>query len=86
MPHSGGWDGLNNGMGFSMRGVFPPFSAMTIEPKAPDTAGAAWQSLFVGVNPAVTVLVRSISALQSILSGVLLFLFAVAVRRRFQIS
>jgi uncharacterized protein YjbI with pentapeptide repeats len=38
------------------------------------------------VNPAVTFGARLVSGLQSILSGVLIFLFGLAVKRRFQIS
>ena len=48
-------------------------------------SGAQPTSLFE-VNPAVTFGARLVSGLQSILSGVLIFLFGLAVKRRFQIS
>jgi uncharacterized protein YjbI with pentapeptide repeats len=48
-------------------------------------AGGSPTTLFE-VNPAVTFGARIVSGLQSILSGVLIFLFGLAVKRRFQIS
>ena len=47
---------------------------------------AQWSSILLAVNAAVALGVRLATTLQSILSGVVIFLFALAVKRRFQIS
>jgi len=53
----------------------------------PDKDPTTWQWIFLhGYGPGWGLLVRLVSAFQSILSGILLFLFALAVRRRFQIG
>lgn len=54
---------------------------------APQTDPQSWSAVFLNGHGAVWgFAVRLASALQSILSGVLIFLFALAVRRRFQIG
>ncbi|MBU4433830.1 MAG: pentapeptide repeat-containing protein [Alphaproteobacteria bacterium] len=60
-----------------------PFNLLTSPGLVASTGAPA--SLFE-VNPAVTFGVRIISGLQSILSTLLIFLFGLAVKRRFQIS
>lgn len=53
----------------------------------PEKDTTTWQWIFLhGSGPGWGLLIRAVAALQSILSGVLIFLFALAVRRRFQIG
>lgn len=72
------WQALD----LSWANVFKPLSALSADGKAAGTLG---DRLLDG-GPAVAFAVRSVATLQSILAIVLAFLFALAVRRRFQIS
>lgn len=80
-------DGLYHALSLAWRSVFQPFTVLSVETGGqPAAAKPSWTALFLAVNPAVAFGVRVATTLQSVLSGVLLFLFAVAVRRRFQIG
>ncbi len=77
------WANLAAGLNFSTgRSLF--ISAWL---GVPDRDPTTWQWIFLnGYGPGWGFLVRIVAALQSIASGVLIFLFALAVRRRFQIG
>ena len=82
-------DAVWHGQSLALRSAFQPFSILALDPTAAATAGApkpTWLALLLAYSPAASLAVRVFSLLQSIFGGVLIFLFAVAVRRRFQIS
>lgn len=76
-------------MALSARSMFNLFGIWNLEVPTPE-AGAATSVLFERAllhdNPSIALATRVISSIQSAVSGVLLFLIALAVRRRFQIS
>lgn len=79
-----GGGGFWHGQSLALAGVFRPFALLA--PEAIAKTKAPWSSILLAVNPAVALGVRLVTTLQSVLSGILIFLFALAVKRRFQIS
>lgn len=77
-PQIGFWQALD----FSWANVFKPLSALSAE----GTGYGTLASKLVTDLPALSFAVRALATLQSLLAIVLAFLFALAVRRRFQIS
>jgi len=84
-PATGWIDGGWQAWQFSWSNVFRPFSALSAEdvPRGDPTLAAA---LLHEHGGAVGAGVRAVATLQSLLGIVLAFLFALAVRRRFQIT
>lgn len=79
---------LADALSLSARSMFNFFGVWTV--RVPETTGGNVAALFeAGLlrdNPTFALLTRILSSVQSVLSGVLLFLVALAARRRFQIS
>ena len=88
-PHEDSWQALE----FSMNNAFRPLSALaTEEPREgalPEGEAAQLnlgERLLFRTSGGISVLVRFLSIIQSLLSFLLAFLFGLAVRRKFQIS
>ena len=71
---------------FAWNNTFRPFSALSSEPPKPGEASRVSGQLLYQSGGATAALLPAIATLQSLLSLVLAFLFALAVRRRFQID
>jgi hypothetical protein len=77
--------GFPEGQSFALSVVFKPFAvlaAATSDPSVKDW----WPVAMMNVNASVAWGLRVVTTLQSLASGVLIFLLAVGVRRRFQIG
>ncbi len=77
--------GFPEGQSFALSVVFKPFAvlaAATSDPSVKDW----WPVAMMNVNASVALGLRVVTTLQSLASGVLIFLLAVGVRRRFQIG
>lgn len=77
--------GFPEGQSFALSVVFKPFAvlaAATSDPSVKDW----WPVAMMNVNASVAWGLRVVTTLQSVASGVLIFLLAVGVRRRFQIG
>jgi hypothetical protein len=72
-------------MTFSWNNVFRPFSALSAEAVGPYEPSWASAVLY-GYGPGYGLAVRMLASVQSLVSILLVFLFALAMRRRFQIS
>jgi uncharacterized protein YjbI with pentapeptide repeats len=72
----------------SSRSMFNLFGVWTVRPPTEDLAALSWSpdTALLHASALVGVIVRLASSLQSLFAGVLLFLIALAARRRFQIS
>lgn len=83
-----GWNGLFQALDLSWSNVFKPLSALSTENDFRDKNALAFRLLYndAGGVDGQGFAVRAVSTLQSLLAIVLAFLFALAVRRRFQIS
>ncbi len=83
-----GWNGLFQALDLSWSNVFKPLSALSTENDFRDKNALAFRLLYndAGGVDGQGFAVRAVSTLQSLLALVLAFLFALAVRRRFQIS
>ena len=76
---------LFGAMTFSWNNLFRPFQALSAEAVGPYEPSWASAVLY-GYGPGWGLVIRMIATLQSLVSIILLFLFALAMRRRFQIS
>lgn len=83
-----GWNGVFQALDLSWSNVFKPLSALSTENDFRDKNALAFRLLYndAGGVDGQGFAVRAVSTLQSLLALVLAFLFALAVRRRFQIS
>ncbi len=83
-----GWNGVFQALDLSWSNVFKPLSALSTENDFRDKNALAFRLLYndAGGVDGQGFAVRALSTLQSLLALVLAFLFALAVRRRFQIS
>lgn len=81
-PHPG----LLAAVELSSRSMVSLFSVWSLRPLSNPTGAQAAEAALLHLTPWLGTTVRMLSTLQSLLSGVLLFLFALAARRRFQIS
>lgn len=80
-----GWNGRSDAASFAWSNVFRPFSALG-DGEGPLAKNMVTQQLLIDAGQGWAFAARAVATLESLLAIVLAFLFALAIRRRFQIG